>query len=345
MKSIRIVLATTALLIVAGVAYVAQQNRAGSDMVNAAEQFLASLTTEQRMQASFAYEDMERFDWNFIPLQDKQTRKATRKGLPLESMTPGQRKAALALLRASTSEKGNVAAVTIMSLEEILLSQEGPKGAMVRNPEWYFFTVFGQPNKTGAWGWRVEGHHLSLNFTLDGTQVVAATPSFFGANPAEVKSGPRKGDRVLAASEDPARELFKSLNPEQRKIAYRDKPFPEPEQKSIRAKVDAAPLGLAAAKMTEAQQQILWKLLSSYTDRMPGDVGEAELKGVRDAGLDKVHFAYNGDTELGEKRSYRVHGPTFVIEFLNEQKDSAGNNANHIHCVWRHLAADFGVKN
>src|SRR5581483_405746 len=104
-----------------------------------------------------------------------------RKGLRLQEMTPAQRKAALGLLRAGTSEKGNVAAVTIMSLEEILHQQESKKPVNVRSPEWYFFTVFGTPSKTGRWGWRVEGHHLSLNFTLDRGQVLAATPAFFGA--------------------------------------------------------------------------------------------------------------------------------------------------------------------
>jgi hypothetical protein len=341
MKSTRMALAALALLAVAGLAYVAQQNRtAGTDMVTAADAFLASLTTEQKKQTSFAFDSNERTNWNFVPLQDKEKR-PTRKGLSLQEMTPEQRKAALALLKAGTSEQGNVAAVTIMSLEEILREQE-KKGAMVRNPNWYFFTVFGLPAKTGNWGWRVEGHHLSLNFTLEGMQVVSATPSFFGANPAEVKSGPRKGDRVLAASEDPARELFKALNGEQKKVAYAAKQFPEPKQNTRRADL-GPPVGLAAAKMTAAQQQILWKLLASYTDRMPVEVGAVEMKRVRDAGIDKVHFAYNGSTELGEKRSYRVQGPTFVIEFLNEQADSAGNVANHIHSVWRHLAADFGL--
>ena len=92
-------------------------------------------------------------------------------------MSADQKKAALALVRSGTSEQGNVAAVTIMSLEAILRDQE-KGGAMVRNPEWYFFTIFGTPSKTGQWGWRVEGHHLSLNFTVDKSKVLAATPAF-----------------------------------------------------------------------------------------------------------------------------------------------------------------------
>src|SRR5204862_6055416 len=121
-----------------------------------------------------------------------------------------------------TSERGDVAAVTIMSLESILRDQE-KKGAMVRNPEWYFFTVFGTPGKTGSWGWRVEGHHLSLNFTMEGMQIVSATPNFFGANPAEIKSGAKKGVRVLSPTEELAFELFKALDGEQQKVAHQEK--------------------------------------------------------------------------------------------------------------------------
>src|SRR6202043_1913153 len=124
--------------------------------------------------------------------------KALRKGLPLEEMTDRQKDLARDLLKAGTSEGGFKEAATIMSLESILAALEAKrKSKMVRDPQWYFFTLFGAPAKTGKWGWRVEGHHLSLNFTIEGAQVVASTPCFFGANPAEVKSGPEKGKRIL----------------------------------------------------------------------------------------------------------------------------------------------------
>src|SRR5437867_4475500 len=135
-----------------------------------------------------------------------------------------------------------------MSLESILNDLE-KGGAMVRNPDWYFFTIFGTPSKTGKWGWRVEGHHLSLNFAVDGGQVTAATPFFFGANPATVKAGPRKGLRTLPQAEDLAADLFKTLDDDQKKVAYRDKPFPEPKQGKVDPDV-GAPQGVPAAKMT-----------------------------------------------------------------------------------------------
>lgn len=341
MKLLRTFLALVVLAAVAGLAYVAQEaGPSGTTMVQAAQGFLESLKDDQKTQATFPFDSKERTNWNFVPLQDK-NKKSTRKGVPLEEMSAEQKKSALALVRAGTSEAGNVAAVTIMSLEGILREQE-KSGAMVRNPDWYFFTVFGTPSRTGRWGWRVEGHHLSINFTLEGTQVVSATPYFFGANPAEVKSGSKKGLRILAPAEDLARELFKALDDEQKQTAHQKNPFPEPGQKEPAPKV-GAPVGLAAAKMTEAQRGILLKLLASYTDRMPPDVGAREMKDVKDAGLDKVHFAFTGDATPGKGITYRVQGPTFVIEFLNIQNDSAGNPANHIHSAWRRIKGDFGL--
>ena len=337
MKLLKTLLAGLAVASLAGLALVAQQTEtAGVQMVAAAEKFLGSLSGDEKAQATFDFGDKERFNWNFVPLQDKD-RKSTRKGLPLEAMSPAQKKAALDLVRSGTSEKGNIAAVTIMSLEAILAEQE-TKGAMVRNPEWYFFTVFGTPSKTGKWGWRVEGHHLSLNFTLDGAQVVSSTPTFFGSNPAEIKSGAKKGHRPLAPAEDYARELFTSLG----EAAHQPKHFGEPGQKTLTPNL-GKPVGVAASNLNDAQKGLLMKLLKAYTDRMPAAVGAVEYKLATEAALDQIFLAYSGDAAPGKGMTYRVHGPTFVVEFLNIQNDSAGNAANHVHSNWRRIKGDFGL--
>lgn len=342
MKTLRIALAFATLALVTGLAYVAQQVNTGANIVSAAQAFVDTLSADQKKQGVFAFDDEERFNWHFIPLQDKATRKYTRKGVPLEEMSDKQKSAALALLKAGTSESGNAEVITIMSLEAILNSQEGPKSAMVRNPGWYFFTVFGTPSKTGNWGWRVEGHHLSINVTMNGTQVVSSSPTFFGANPAEIKSGPNKGKRVLPQTEDYARSLFKSLDADQQKVALQAKAFDEPQAKMKAPKL-GPPVGLVATKMTAEQKDTLHKLIKTYTHRMPAEVAEIELKQVTDAGLDKVHFAYTGETTPGKGFTYRVHGPTFVIEFINMQADSGKNPANHIHSCWRRIKGDFGI--
>jgi len=344
MKLRSALLALAVVVVVSGVAVLGyRQDPADAKMVVAAQKFLAGLDDKQKAKATFAFDSKERTNWWFVPKQDGK-KQSTRKGLPLEDMTADQKKAALDLLATGTSVKGNEQATTIMSLEAILREQE-KKGAMVRNPEWYFFTVFGTPANKGKWGWRVEGHHLSLNFTLEDGVVLSATPNFFGANPAQVKSGPRKGERILPQIEDFAKNLFKSLDDDQRKIAYQEKPFPDTakDQATVAPK-HGSPVGLAAAKMNEKQRVLLVQLLEAYAGRMPPDVADRELKLVRAAGIDKVYFAYTGGTQPGQAYTYRVHGPSFVIEFLNEQADSAKNPANHIHSVWRRIEGDFGLK-
>jgi hypothetical protein len=327
-----------------GVAYVGQgKETAGAKMAAAAKKLQESLTPEQREKAVFAYDSMERTNWYFTPRQDAKKR-TTRKGLPIEEMTEGQKEAALALLKAGTSEGGYTQATTIMSLESILNELE-TGGAMVRRPGWYFFTIFGDPTKNEPWGWRVEGHHLSLNFTLDGGKVVASTPAFFGANPATVKQGDRKGLRTLAEAEDLAKELFRSLDDDQRKTALLEKPFTDGEIGESKASIDTGEAkGLPASKMNEEQKAKLDGLLKSYANRMPPEVAQTELAQIKEAGLDKVHFAYTGGLEAGQPHTYRIQGPTFVVMFLNEQADSAKNPANHIHSAWRSIKGDFGLR-
>src|SRR5262249_18605741 len=248
-----------ALAAAVGIAYVAQENQsAGVQMTDAADKFLASLTAEQKEKATYDFDNKERTNWYFVPLQD-QNKRSTRKGLPLEDMTAEQKRAALGLIKAGTSDKGYTKATTIMSLEAILAELE-KGGAMVRKPQWYFFTIFGTPSKNAKWGWRVEGHHLALNFVIDKGKVVAATPAFFGANPATVQDGPRKGLRTLPEAEDLARALFQSLDDDQKKVALQEKQFPEIEQGKAAPNL-GAPKGLPAAQMTDQQREQLVKLL------------------------------------------------------------------------------------
>ena len=198
----------------------------GGKMKAAADTFLASLAPEQKKKATFGFTDPHRAAWYFTPQQDKE-KKFTRKGARLEEMTAEQKKAALALLRTGTSAKGYEQATTIIGLENLLLELEGPKGAMTRNSGWYFVSIFGDPSNTGKWGWRFEGHHLSVNYTLDKGEVVVGAPMLFASNPAEVKDGAKKGLRPLPEIEDHLRALVKSLDADQTKVAKQAKDFPE----------------------------------------------------------------------------------------------------------------------
>jgi hypothetical protein len=298
-------------------------------MVDTAKAFLASLTPEQLTKAKMPFTSDERFNWHFIPKD--------RLGLPLKEMTPPQKHLAQALLAAGLSQRGYIKATSIMSLEDVLRILEKDSGVR-RNPEGYFFSVFGDPVENGVWGYRVEGHHLSQNFTVVNGKVVGS-PSFFGTNPAEVKEGPRKGLRVLAHEEDLGRELLNSLNSDQKSVAIVDKTAYKDifTMASRKAALENQPNGLSAAKMNAKQREVLQTLLDEYAYNMPEQVAQAREEKIKKAGTN-LYFAWAGVAERGGPHYYRIQAPTFLIEYDNTQ-----NNANHIHSVWRDYEGDFGL--
>src|SRR5262245_60494355 len=196
-------------------AFAAYKVQTVPEMVKAANNLLVTLTPEQKAKIQYSFSHAERTNFHFTP---GPWNGVSRQGLPLKAMTPDQTKLAHALLATGVSQRGYIKATTIMSLEQILKEME-QGGAIVRDPDNYFFSVFGEPSETGTWGFRVEGHHLTLNFTMANGKVLADTPAFMGANPAEVKQGPRAGLRVLSAEEDIARTLVQSLDAQQRPVA------------------------------------------------------------------------------------------------------------------------------
>ncbi|HEX5230453.1 MAG TPA: DUF3500 domain-containing protein [Bryobacteraceae bacterium] len=300
-----------------------------SAMADAAKAFLASLTPEQRAQATFQFNDQERFDWHYIPKD--------RKGLPMRDMTGEQKQLAHALLAAGLSQQGYIKAVSIMSLDQVLKVMEGAQGTR-RDPEGYFFTVFGEPSASGTWGYRVEGHHLSQNFTVVNGKAQGA-PSFFGTNPAEIKEGPRKGLRVLAREEDLGRQLVKSLTADQKKTAVfsQDAPKEIITEASRKAALNGQPSGLEASKMTAPQRAILQSVLDEYCQNMAGEIDQTREEQIKQAG-DKIYFAWAGGEEPGQGHYYRIQTPAFLVEF-----DDTQDHANHIHSVWRDFNGDFGL--
>jgi hypothetical protein len=291
--------------------------------------YLNALTAGQKAKAVLSFEDARRLDWHYIPKQ--------RKGLPLKELDPAARHLADALLAAGLGPQGLVKAHTIMSLEAILAEIEQGKGP-VRDPELYYFTLLGNPASSDPWGLSIEGHHVSLNFTLAGGRI-ASTPSFFGANPAEVRLGSRKGLRTLAAEEDRARALLASLDDKQRAEAVISNDAPAEIISANSKKAGTLkPAGIQGAKMSQKQQSLLAALLEEYAASMPADVAADRMQRARSGGIGSVFFAWAGGLATGQPHYYRVQGPAFLIEYDNTQ-----NNANHIHTVWRDFDGDFGA--
>ncbi len=297
-------------------------------MTETANRLLAALDSNQRAKTVMPFDDAERFRWFYTPVD--------RKGLTWFEMSPYQRHLASALLAAGLSQTGYIKAVTIMSLEDVLKVMENGTGPH-RDPENYHFTIFGEPGDNAAWGYRVEGHHVSQNYTVVNGEVVDA-PSFFGSNPAEVRQGPRKGLRVLAQEDDLGFSLVNSLDDPLRSAALVNaKAYGDILTTNTRtAALKGQASGLQAAKMTRAQFDNLRALVELYARNVPDDMAERRMSQLEKAGRD-VWFAWAGGTKPGDPHYYRVQTGAFLIEF-----DMTQDNANHIHSVWRDFAADFG---
>lgn len=322
-----------AALALAAVLLTAAYRRAeqSSVMSDAANAFLSSLWTDQKAKATYTFEDDQRFDWHFIP--------KLRKGLSFGEMKPYQRELATALLAAGLSQQGFIKAQSIMSLDDVLLMLEQGAGTNRRDPDNYYVTVFGTPSPTGTWGYRVEGHHLSQNYTIVNGRV-ADSPSFFGSNPAEVRTGPRKGLRVLAAEDDYGYELLEALDNSQKEAAIVDKTA-RPDiitMASRKAALNGAPNGLSAAKLNPGQYDKLLSLVEVYAENMPAQLAQHRMEIARRQPKDATFFAWTGEAQRGGPHYYRVQTPAFLIEL-----DCTQDKANHIHSVWRDYENDFGL--
>lgn len=307
-----------------------------AQMAQAATQFLDTLTPPLRQQAALPFDGNERFRWHYIPVEMWE-----RKGVSLKELNPQQQGAAFALMGSGLSTGGYQKARAIINLETTLgeIERAAGQARLARDPASYFFTVFGDPSGNGAWGWRAEGHHVSLNFTVVNRELISSNPFFFGSNPAEVPSGDKKGLRVLAAEEDIARELLCTLTIEQKRqgIINADAPSDILTRDVPKVEFDAVE-GLPAESMETHQREILMKLVHEYVDRLPDEVAAIEHRKLREGSVNDIHFAWAGGEARGMPHYYRLHGPFFFVEYDNTQ-----NNANHIHSVWRHIADDFGV--
>ncbi|HZI66254.1 MAG TPA: DUF3500 domain-containing protein [Thermoanaerobaculia bacterium] len=297
---------------------------AAADMAAAARAFLATLSPKLREGALFSADDPDRKNWSYLP--------GRRRGVRLKDMNAAERAAALALLRASSSARGYEKATGVVLLEGILREIEA--FGWSRDPELYWVTVFGDPVKDRLWGWRFEGHHISLSFSATRGDAFASTPAFLGANPARVPAGPRAGWRVLAAEEDLARRLLAMLAPAERRRAIVSDSAPGDILTRRGRPLPPEPAGLPAAEMSAAARDALRALVATYVENARPEIAAERWKRIEAAGTGKIRFAWAGSAAPGRGHYYRIQGPSFVVEYDNTQ-----NGANHVHSVWHDLGS------
>ena len=304
-----------------------------SGMASAASKFLESLSAKQKNKIQFDFDDDERFNWHYVP--------KSRKGIPLKDLEKAQYSAAMELLRTALSDTGFKKTTDIIKLEGILREVEGrPQTDDYRDPGKYYFSIFGNPATDSIWGWRLEGHHISFNFSAISNSIVAGTPGFLGTNPAIVLSGPEKGKHILKDETELGFALLHSLDAGQNKKAVIDNNAPgEIITAADRKAMIEQPEGILFNELNKEQQSLMIQLLSIYIHRYTRLFALNMMKEIETAGLNNLRFAWAGSQQpgLGNPHYYRIHGPMIIIEYDNTQ-----NNANHIHTVIRDLKNDFG---
>lgn len=298
-----------------------------TEMATAATAFLASLDEAQSRKAKFPFDSDQRENWGFVPRE--------RKGLPLEELHGQQIQYVRNLLKTALSDPGLEKVDAIMALEAFLGEIE--KRPDFRNPAAYFTSIFGEPSATGTWGWRYEGHHLSLNYTVIEGKAVSVTPSFFATNPGEIMIEHKmKGTRPLAAEEDLARALATTLMESGKAVVYSEKPPAEILTAEDRTVKQLEPVGVKASEMSRSQLVALRKLIAEFANRHRKELAEADIEKIT-ADMQNLRFGWAGGVKRGEPYYYRIQGTTFLVEVANIQ-----NNGNHVHAVWRDSANDFG---
>lgn len=311
----------------------------GETMIREANRFLDSLSAMQKAVTLHSFDTKKRLEWHYFPDSGYQRSYGyARPGIGYKYMDGKQEQLAHNLLKAGLSEQGFSKVQGVIQLEEILRILENDTSGN-RDREAYYYTIFGKPSPTGTWGWRLEGHHLSLSFTVKDGKLISSTPAFLGANPHEVRAGADKGLRVLGKEEDKAKNLLQSLESAQRDgaivqhVAYRDiLSFVDQ-----RARLVNEPPGLVAADLSDDQFQALRSLVHEYAANGSAAITKGRMDRFDGTPRGKIHFAWAGGTESGEGVYYRVQTPGFLIEYANTQ-----NRANHSHTVWRDWNGDFG---
>jgi hypothetical protein len=317
---------------VAGIAGIALASLCGAHASDApadeqVHAFLAALAAPVRERTTFEFNDPERYRFAWTPGQ--------REGVRLDELDDDQRAALRDLFHTLLSEAGTRKVDAILATEAALGVIENSTG--YRDPGKYWTAVFGAPGP-GDWGLRFEGHHLSVNLTFRGAEMVSATPLFLGANPERIPSGPDEGLRALSAEVDTAWALFESLDGARRDTARGKSEWfggfltSAGERRANLGK----PAGIAATDLTAEQQTLLRQVIAAYVETIASAYAAPYLARAFDEEWPSLRFHWNGASERGGDYYYRIAGQRLLIEHDNR------SGGTHVHAIWRDAVHDFG---
>ncbi|MCL6525143.1 MAG: DUF3500 domain-containing protein [Thermoflavifilum sp.] len=315
----------------------AQPMSLSSQMVEAANNFLQTLTPHQTQKLLLNFQDSTRTEWSNEPINMHQ-----RKGLRLDEMTDVQKIALHRLLQTALSEQGYLKLIQIIQLDEWLNTHKDrdPIDEVV-GQGLYWITVFGKPSISYRWGWRFEGHHISLNVTVS-PKAVYATPFFLGAHPGVIPEGPLAGTEPLFEETKLGWKLWESLTPAQQKLAMVSNQIP---QKIILIQTGKEPeaqkrMGIPVSSLNSQQQQLVWRLINSFIQNLTPSLAKQYINMIQKNAWPSLYFVWMGASREGEPAYYRLQSPNgLVIEYCTRER-----TITHIHTLWHWLPKDFGGK-
>ena len=324
------------------------QSTYNNEIKSAANEFITTLTPLQKRSAILSFDDTARVKWNNLPVGMR-----ARAGISIGSMTEQQRIILHRILSATLSSQGYLKATGVFHLDNLLnmlvdtsySKKEFDENVRQRliDLKWghgnFYLAFFGSPTEKN-WGYKIEGHHLSVNITFTGDQL-SVTPWFIGSDPAEIRVTQYAGWRLLGQEEDLGIKLINILSPAQQKKATMNTEVPADMitgAESGKRLIDC--WGLKATEMDKGQKDILLRIIREYVFNMEFEKANSEYDKIIKAGIDNIYFGWIGSYEESKAHYFVLNGPTFLIEF-----DNAGGprlQGNHIHTIWREKGNEFG---
>ncbi len=312
----------------------AQQPYDQTSSVKAANDFLTTLSSSQETIAHLPLNDISRVQWDNLPFE-----LVTRKGIQIKDLADSQRIIIHQLLRTVLSQQGYQKIMFIIQYDEA--THERLKTA--NNPIFnrygnlnYWFTIFGDPGKDKIWGWKFEGHHISLNFTYS-PGGVTCTPMFTGINPALTQTGPYAGFNIMFEENQFGNQLFNSLSPDLKQKAVVSE---LPVDADVTTKTGKEPhlkakLGVNYLEMDAPQQLLVENILKAWVENLAPTLAKEKMQIIL-AHKKDLYFTWKGTLNSNELHYYALHNDHFIIEFTNRD-----GGIGHYHTLWRDLSEDF----